>query len=116
MQVIIKADYDAMSKEAAKVLADVVHHKPNAVLGLATGSTPIGLYKELIRMHKEEGLDFSKCTTFNLDEYCGLSREHDQSYYYFMHDNLFNHINIPEEKIHVPPRHRRRSRELLRVV
>ena len=102
MEVIIRPDYDEMSKEAAKVIAKVIHHKPNAVLGLATGSTPIGLYRELIRMHKNEGLDFSKCTTFNLDEYCGLSREHDQSYYYFMHDNLFNHINVPEEKIHVP--------------
>ncbi len=101
MQVIIKPDYDEMSKEAAKIVAEVVKNKPNAVLGLATGSTPIGLYKELIKMHKE-GLDFSKCTTFNLDEYCGLSHEHDQSYYYFMHENLFNHINIPEEKIHVP--------------
>lgn len=102
MQVIIKSDYDAMSKEGAKIVANVVRSKPNAVLGLATGSTPIGLYKELIRMHKEEGLDFSKCTSFNLDEYWGLSGDHDQSYYYFMHDNLFNHINLPEEKIHVP--------------
>ena len=102
MEVIIKADYDAMSREAAFIIADLVQHRPNCVLGLATGSTPIGLYKELIRMHKDEGLDFSKVITFNLDEYVGLPPSHEQSYHYFMHDNLFNHINIPEENIHVP--------------
>lgn len=68
MLVIVKEDYDAMSKEAAKIVADRIRRKPNLVLGLATGSTPLGLYKELIRMHKEEGLDFSKVVTFNLDE------------------------------------------------
>ncbi len=102
MEVIIKKDYDEMSKEGALIVADLVKNVPNCVLGLATGSTPIGLYKELIRMHKNEGLDFSKVTTFNLDEYCGLPPSHDQSYHYFMHDNLFNHININPENIHVP--------------
>jgi len=102
MEVIIKSNYEEMSKEGAKIIAELVRNKPNCVLGLATGSTPVGLYKELIRMHKEEGLDFSKVTTFNLDEYYGLPTSHDQSYHYFMHDNLFNHINVRPEAIHVP--------------
>lgn len=102
MLVIVKEDYDAMSKEAAKIVADRIRKKPNLVLGLATGSTPIGLYKELIRMHKEEGLDFSKVVTFNLDEYIGLPPEHDQSYHYFMWENLFKHININPANVHIP--------------
>jgi len=102
MEVIIKADYTEMSKEGAKIVAKLLYEKPNAVLGLATGSTPIGLYKELIRMHKEEGLDFSKVITFNLDEYIGLPATHDQSYHYFMWDNLFKHINANPENIHIP--------------
>jgi len=102
MRVIIEKDYQAMSKRAAQLVADVVRKKPDAVLGLATGSTPIGLYKELIRMHREEGLDFSKVTTFNLDEYYGLAPDHPQSYHYFMHQELFDHINVPEENIHIP--------------
>jgi len=102
MLVIVKETYDDMSKEAAKVVADRLRKKPNLVLGLATGSTPLGLYKELIRMHKEEGLDFSKVTTFNLDEYIGLPPSHDQSYHCFMHENLFKHINIDARFVHVP--------------
>ena len=72
MLVIVNDSYDAMSTEAARIVADRLRRKPNLVLGLATGSTPLGLYKELIRLHKEEGLDFSKVTTFNLDEYVSL--------------------------------------------
>lgn len=102
MEVIVKKDYDQMSKFAAELIAKIIRRKPNAVLGLATGSTPLGTYKELIRMHKEEGLDFSGVTTFNLDEYVGLKPDHDQSYRYFMNDNLFNHINIKKENTHVP--------------
>jgi glucosamine-6-phosphate deaminase len=102
MEVIVKETADEMSALAAKIIANVVRKKPNAVLGLATGSTPVGTYKELIRLHKEEGLDFSKVTTFNLDEYLGLPGDHDQSYRYFMNDNLFNHINIDKSKTHVP--------------
>jgi len=102
MEVIIEESYDAVSKAAAQVVADLVHNKPDAVLGLATGSTPLGLYKELIRMHKEEGLDFSKVTTFNLDEYIGLTPDHDQSYHYFMYENLFKHINVQPQNTHVP--------------
>ena len=102
MRVIIEKDYESMSKKAAGFVAEVVRNKPDCVLGLATGSTPVGMYKELIRMHKEEGLDFSRVTTFNLDEYYGLAPEHDQSYHYFMYDNLFNQINVPASSINVP--------------
>lgn len=89
MEVIIKKDFEEMSLAGARVVAKVINGKPNAVLGLAAGETPLGLYKELIRMHKEEGLDFSQVRTFNLDEYVGLPKHHPQSYNYFMHENLF---------------------------
>ncbi|MCM8767301.1 MAG: glucosamine-6-phosphate deaminase [Candidatus Omnitrophica bacterium] len=102
MRVIIKKNYEEMSKEAAEIIKNLIQKKANCVLGLATGSTPVGLYKELIRMHKEEGLDFSQVITFNLDEYYGLSPEHPQSYRYFMDVNLFNHINIKKENTHLP--------------
>ncbi|PID59633.1 MAG: glucosamine-6-phosphate deaminase [Ignavibacteriae bacterium] len=102
MLVILKKNYDKLSAEAAKVVADRLKKKPNLVLGLATGSTPLGLYKELIRMHKYEGLDFSKVTTFNLDEYIGLPPSHDQSYHYFMENNFFKEVNIDPRFIHVP--------------
>ncbi len=102
MEVIIKSGYDQVSAEAAQQVADLVYHQPNAVLGLATGSTPLGLYKELIRLHKDEGLDFSKVVTFNLDEYVGLPASHDQSYNYFMWANLLNHINVTPENVHIP--------------
>jgi len=102
MDVVICRNYEALSKAAAQVVADVVNQKPNAVLGFATGSSPLGLYKELIRLHKKEGLDFSKVTTFNLDEYVGLPADHPQSYRRFMNENLFNHINVPAQNTHVP--------------
>jgi glucosamine-6-phosphate deaminase len=91
-----------MSKAAARMVANVLNAKPNAVLGLATGSTPLGLYRELVRMHVEEGLDFSQVTTFNLDEYVGLTKKHPQSYHYFMQENLFKHINIPKQNVYIP--------------
>jgi len=102
MLVITTKDYYEISKTAAKKVADLIRSKPTAVLGLATGSTPKGLYQELIRMHKDEGLDFSKVTTFNLDEYIGLTPDHPESYIYFMRENLFNEINVDERFIHVP--------------
>lgn len=102
MRVLIRKDYEEMSREAANIVGSLVRKKPNCVLGLATGSTPVGLYKELARMHKEEGLDFSQVTTFNLDEYYGLSADHPESYRYFMNKNLFDHINIKKENTHVP--------------
>lgn len=102
MEVIIKQDAREASHAAAGVVARLIHEKPNAVIGLATGSTPLVLYKELIRMHKEEGLDFSQVTTFNLDEYLGLENDHPQSYHKFMWDNLFSQINIKAENVHIP--------------
>ncbi len=102
MLVIIKESYEEMSLEAAKHVARLIRKKPDCVIGFATGSTPLGLYKELIRMHREEGLDFSKITTFNLDEYVGLPPEHPQSYHYYMWENLFKHVNINPSNVHIP--------------
>ena len=102
MLVNIKKNYDEVSKEAANMVADLIRRKPNCVLGFATGGTPLGLYKELIRMHKEEGLDFSKVTTFNLDEYVSLPPEHPQSYHYFMWENLFKYVNVDPRYVHIP--------------
>lgn len=102
MEVLVKDSVEAMSKQAAEMIADLIRHKPRAILGLATGSTPLGTYKQLIRLHKEEGLDFSRVTTFNLDEYVGLAHEHPQSYHYFMWENLFKQININPKNVHIP--------------
>ncbi len=102
MEIVIKDNADTASRTAANYIAQLIRRKPNAVLGLATGRTPLPLYRELIRMHQEEGLDFSGVTTFNLDEYVGLSPEHPASYNYFMRTNLFDYVNIPEEQVHLP--------------
>lgn len=102
MKVIIKKDYDSLSKEAASIVRSEMEKKKDIVLGLATGSTPIGMYKELIRMHKEEGLDFSNVITFNLDEYVGLEYDNPNSYHYYMMENLFKHINISDSNIYIP--------------
>ncbi len=101
MKVIITKDTEAMSRKSAEIFAEVIKAKPNCVLGLATGGTPVNMYKELIKMHKNEGLDFSKLMTFNLDEYLGLAGDHDQSYRYFMNVNLFDHINVKKENTYV---------------
>jgi glucosamine-6-phosphate deaminase len=100
--VIIEPDAEAASRRAAKAIADLVRSKPDCVLGLATGSTPLGIYRELAGLHQEESLDFSAVTTFNLDEYVGLEPSHPQSYRFFMERNLFDHINIQRSRIHVP--------------
>lgn len=105
MEVLIAQNYDEMSRLAAGIARQQLLCKPNSVLGLATGSTPVGTYKELVRLHHEEGLDFSQVTSFNLDEYLGLAPSHPQSYRYFMDENLFKHINIPMSNIHVPYGH-----------
>jgi glucosamine-6-phosphate deaminase len=102
MEVIIRKTYEAMSRAAAEAVASVMNEKPNAVLGMATGSTPLGLYQELVRMHQKESLDFSQVTTFNLDEYVGLPTSHEQSYHHFMHENFFKHVNISPQNIHIP--------------
>lgn len=101
MRVIIERDLAAMSRRAAEFVIDLIRHKPTCVLGLATGSTPLGLYQELIRAHRE-GLDFSGVHTFNLDEYVGLGPTHPQSYRFFMQHNLFDHVNIDPRNTHVP--------------
>ncbi|MBN1268133.1 MAG: glucosamine-6-phosphate deaminase [Kiritimatiellae bacterium] len=102
MKVIIVKDKEEMGRVAADFFAREMTSRPHPVLGLATGSTPLPLYKELVRRHKEEGLDFSRVTTFNLDEYVGLEPTHDQSYRYFMNTNLFDHINVRKEYTFVP--------------
>ena len=102
MELIIQPDGRAASEAAARVVGRLVREKPSAVLGLATGSTPLMLYRELIRIHREEGLDFSQVSTFNLDEYVGLEKDHPQSYHTFMWDNLFSQINIKPENVHIP--------------
>jgi glucosamine-6-phosphate deaminase len=102
MEVIIQSTPEDGCLLGAKIIAKKVREKPDAVLGLATGRTPERLYRELVRMHQEEDLDFSSVTTFNLDEYVGLSPDHDQSYRYFMNEHLFRHINIDLANTHVP--------------
>ncbi|WP_300346535.1 glucosamine-6-phosphate deaminase [Clostridium sp.] len=102
MRLMVTKTYDEMSKVAANEMADSIKSNPEIILGLATGGTPIGMYKNLIKMYNDGELDFSKVTSINLDEYVGLSGEHDQSYRYFMNTNLFNHINIDKSKTFVP--------------
>ena len=102
MRIICAKDYKEMSEMAADIIGAQVLLKPDAVLGLATGSTPIGTYEELVRRYEAGRLDFSKIKTVNLDEYRGLTRDNDQSYYYFMHSHLFDHININKNNTNVP--------------
>lgn len=102
MRVIVCNDYDEMSKRAAKLVASQITLKPNCVLGLATGSTPIGLYENLAEMNKNGEIDFSDVTTFNLDEYYPISPDNDQSYRYFMNEHLFSKVNIDINRTHVP--------------
>ena len=102
MRIICAKDYKEMSEMAADIIGAQVLLKPDAVLGLATGSTPIGTYEELVRRYEAGRLDFSKIKTVNLDEYRGLTRDNDQSYYYFTHSHLFDHININKNNTKVP--------------
>lgn len=102
MRIIKAKDYDDLSRKAANIISAQVLLKPDCVLGLATGSTPIGTYKQLIEWYEKGDLDFSAAKSVNLDEYRGLTRDNDQSYYYFMYNNLFKHININMENTNVP--------------
>ena len=95
-------DYAELSSKAASIIASQIIMKPACVLGLATGSSPVGTYKKLIEWHEKGLVDFSQVTSVNLDEYKGLSADNDQSYRYFMNTNLFNHVNITKEKTYVP--------------
>ena len=101
MNVIICPDYAAVSAAGADIIEAIVRAKPDCTLGLATGSSPVGMYQELARRCREEKLDFSRVHSVNLDEYVGLAPTHDQSYRYFMDDNLFNHINIDKANTYV---------------
>lgn len=102
MRIIVEEDYQAMSKKAALLVASQITLKPNSVLGLATGDTPLGMYRDLIEMYRQGEIDFSEVTTFNLDEYYRLFHDNDQSYYYYMHKNFFEHINLSPRKIFIP--------------
>lgn len=102
MKVIITENYEQMSSEAAKVFVELLKTKPECVLGLATGSTPIGLYQNLIAAYKNGEVSFKNVTTANLDEYVGLTKDHDQSYAYFMRHNLFDHVDIESKNLNIP--------------
>ena len=102
MRIIVEEDYQSMSKKAALFVSGQVILKPETVLGLATGSTPLGMYRELIEMYKRGEVDFSRVKTFNLDEYYQLPHDDVQSYHYFMKENFFKHINIKEDNTHLP--------------
>lgn len=102
MKIYIEDSYDKMSEKAALIVASQITVNPKSVLGLATGSTPIGMYERLIDMHRRNIIDFSQVTTFNLDEYYRLPKENKGSYHCYMMQTFFNHINIPRENIHIP--------------
>ena len=102
MKILKTKNYQDMSRKAANIISAQIIMKPDAVLGLATGSTPVGMYKQLIEWYKKGDLDFAKVTSVNLDEYKGLSGDNDQSYRYFMNTNLFDHVNIDKTKTYVP--------------
>ena len=102
MEIVVKKTYEEASQLAAKIIAEVIKEKPRCVIGLATGSTPIGTYQELIRMNKAGEIDFSQVVTFNLDEYVGVPVDHPESYRRFMNEQLFDHINIRKENTYVP--------------
>lgn len=102
MKLIVCENYAEMSKAGADIIAELLKSKPECVLGLATGSTPVGMYQELAKMNEAGEITFKQVTSFNLDEYYPLAPDHDQSYRYFMNHNLFDHVDIDKEKTHVP--------------
>lgn len=102
MKIISAPDYAAMSRKAANIISAQVILKPDSVLGLATGSTPVGVYRQLADWYRKGDLDFAKVRTVNLDEYCGLAPDHPQSYRFYMETNLFSQVNIQPENTHLP--------------
>jgi glucosamine-6-phosphate deaminase len=102
MLILIKDDYAAISDEAARIVSNAIRRKPSLRLGLATGSTPLGMYERLVHLHREQGLDLSQVMTFNLDEYVGLPPDHPQSFHHYMHRHFFDHVNIKPEHIFIP--------------
>jgi glucosamine-6-phosphate deaminase len=102
VEIIIQPDSEAASLVAARAVARTVRENPRAVIGFATGRTPLALYRHLVRMHAEDGLDFSKVTTFNLDEYVGLPVDHAASFHHYMEEHVFGPLDIPRDRVHVP--------------
>lgn len=102
MNIILVKDYEEMSQKAAELFKQQLVSKPDSILGLATGSSPVGTYQNLIKMCENKEISFENVRSYNLDEYCGIDKNHSQSYYTFMHENLFNHVNIKEENINIP--------------
>ena len=102
MKIVRAKDYKDMSRKAANIISAQIIMKANCVLGLATGSTPIGAYEQLVEWYNKGDLDFSEVTTINLDEYKGISRDNDQSYYYFMNEKLFDRVNINKKNTYLP--------------
>jgi glucosamine-6-phosphate deaminase len=100
--VILKRDNDEINQQAAQLIASAIRKKPALTLGLATGGTMVGLYQQLVRLHKKGAIDFARIVTFNLDEYLGLAATHPQSFHHFMNENLFRHINVEPRNIHIP--------------
>lgn len=102
MKIITVSNYNELSSTAGQIIADLVSSNPRCTLGLATGSTPLGTYQYLVKRHQAGDISFKNVQTFNLDEYCGLPRSHPESYFRFMHDNLFSHVDIQTENRHIP--------------
>ena len=102
MKIIRVKDYDELSLEGTKIVGEFIKNNPQATLGLATGSSPIGLYQNLIKMFQNKEISFQEIKTYNLDEYCGLPKSHPESYYSFMYRNLFSHVDIKDENVHIP--------------
>jgi glucosamine-6-phosphate deaminase len=102
MKIIVTENYEEMSQKAAEIIIDVIKNNPNAVLGLATGSSPIGTYRNMINDHKENGTSYKNVSTVNLDEYVSLNKDHDQSYAYFMRKNLFDELDIDQTNTNLP--------------
>jgi len=102
MKIIITKDYQELTERASQIVISLMEKNPQAILGLATGSTPLGLYARLVEKYKKQVISFSQIKTFNLDEYCNIPKLHPQSYYYYMHWHLFNHIDIKPENINIP--------------
>src|SRR6202043_2928249 len=102
MLLVLKASPEEVGREAGRIVASAVRRNPALRLGLATGSTTVGMYQELVRLHRQESLDFSRVVTFNLDEYLGLSPEHPQSFHRFMTEHFFSRVNLNPRNIHIP--------------
>ncbi len=102
MKLIICDNYDEVSHKASQEIIELIKYKPDCILGLATGSSPIGLYENLIKATSEKEISFSEVTTYNLDEYCGIEKSNPQSYDSFMNENLFNYVDIDKQKVHIP--------------